>query len=77
MACHMQQQRTILELQGSIQALASEMLELRAAVAALQNASNHDNTETTITVAGGNEPPWNAGTTCHHVGTECQHEGTT
>ena len=54
-----QQQRTILELQGSVQALASEMLELRAAVAALQNASNHDNTETTITAAGGNEPPWN------------------
>ena len=54
-----QQQRTILELQGSVQALASEMLELRAAVAALQNASNHDNIETTTTAAGGNEPPWN------------------
>ena len=54
-----QQQRTILELQGSVQALATEMLELRAAVAALQNASNHDNIETTITAAGGNEPPWN------------------
>ena len=56
-----QQQRTILELQGSVQALASEseMLKLRAVVAAIQNASNHDNTETTITAAGGNEQPWN------------------
>ena len=54
-----QQQKTILELQGNVQALASEMLELKAMVAALQKASNHDNTETTITAAGGNELPWN------------------
>ena len=42
-------------LQGSVQALASEseMLKLRAVVAAIQNASNHGNTETTITAAGG------------------------
>ena len=51
--------RTILELQGNVQALTSEMLELKAMVAALQTASNHDNTETTITAAGGNELPWN------------------
>ena len=61
-ACMSQQQhRTILELQGSVQALASEseMLKLRAVVVAIQNASNHGNTETTITAAGGNEQPWN------------------
>ena len=52
--------RTILELQGNVQALTSEMLELKAMVAALQTASNHDNTETTITAAGGNELPWNS-----------------
>ena len=62
LACMSQQQhRTILELQGSVQALASEseMLKLRAVVVAIQNASNHGNTETTITAAGGNEQPWN------------------
>ena len=55
-----QQQRTIQELQGNVQALASEMLELKTMVAALQKASSTaSNTETNITAAGGNELPWN------------------
>lgn len=44
-----QQQRTIQELQGNVQALASEMLELKTMVAALQKASSTaSNTETNI-----------------------------
>ena len=57
-----QQQRTIQELQGNVQALASEMLALKTMVAALQKASSTaSNTETNITAAGGNELPWNTG----------------
>ena len=72
-ACTSQQQReTTLELQGNVQALTTELLELKAIVATLQKASNHAGAGTAgacgrgnskisseSAAVGGNKLPWN------------------